>query len=482
MPPAHGDRLSAIDLSFLAAEDGSSGTHAHIGAVMTFAGPPAGTDELAAHVEARLAGVPRYRQRLAHPPLGAGRPVWVDAPDFRLDYHLRRTALASPGGNVELRALVGRVFSQRLDRSKPLWELWVVEGLAGGRWALLNKTNHAMIDGVSGMDIVSVLLDPAAAGEPGVRPWRAAPLPGAPQLLSQALLDGGRSAVSLAARALWTAASPRRSLRAAGAIAKGLGEVAWTGVDAAPRTPFNVSVGPHRRVAFADVSLADVRAVKAALGGTVNDVVLAAVAGGLRAWLHGRGVRTTDLPLRAGVPVSVRTPDGAHEHGNRITMLVVGMPVWCPDAAARLALVREATAAAKRSGQALGAATLIGLSGFAPPTLFGVAARASFSPRFVNLVVTNVPGPQHALSLLDRTLERLQPVGFVGEGFGLTIAVMSYDGTLSFGLIGERDAVHDIDVLARAISVAMDELRSAASATAKTTAPPRERRRKGAPA
>lgn len=438
------DRLSATDVSFLAAEDGRAGSHAHIGALTIFDGPAPTGDELAAHLAARLHRVPRYRQRLCYPPALLGRPLWVDAADFRLDYHLRRTALASPGGELELRALVGRVFSQRLDRSKPLWELWVVEGLAEDRWALLNKTHHAMVDGVGGADVLSVLLDDERApATDGVPDWMPRPAPDGLDLTLRAVRDAVTAGGALALGAARIALRPWVATHALA----GIGEVLWPAVDAATPAPFNAPVGPHRRVAFARLSLADVRTAKTVHGGTVNDVVLAVVAGALRGWLAGRGLRT-DVRLRAGVPVSQRPPGDGSADGNHITMLAVDLPVWVDDPAARLAAVVAATRAAKGSRQALGAATLLALQSFAPPKLLDVAARASFSPRFVNLVVTNVPGPQQPMHLLGRRLRELRPVGFAGEGFGLTVAVMSYCGALHFGLIADRQLVADLDELA----------------------------------
>lgn len=461
MSSAHAERLSATDVSFLAAEDGHTGSHAHIGAVMLFDGPSPRSQELAAQVAGRLPLVPRYRQRLHQPPAGLGRPLWVDAPDFHLDYHLRHTALPSPrGGEQQLRALAGRVFSQRLDRAKPLWELWVVEGLAGGRWALLNKTHHAMVDGVGGADLLSVLLDDAHA--PAVDRWSPRPAPGWLSLAARAAAEAAAATAAITLGALRAVRRPESAVRAATGAAAGVAEVLWHAVDAASTAPFNAAVGHHRRVAFAQLPLDDTRAVKATLGGTVNDVVLAVVAGALRQWLAGHGHRT-DLRLRAGVPVSKRAPGGGDAGGNRITMLAVDLPVWVDDSAGRLAAIVAATRAAKDSRQALGASTLIALQGFAPPTLLGVAARASFSPRFVNLVVTNVPGPQRPMHLLGRRLVELRPIGFIGEGFGLTVAVMSYAGALCFGLIADRDLVPDVDELAALLFRQLDELVAASS-------------------
>src|SRR3954447_21667591 len=405
MGQAHGDRLTAVDASFLAQETSTS--HMHIGAVTIFEGTAPAYADFAAHIRSRLHLVPRYRQRLAVPPLETGRPLWGDDPSFNLDYHLRHTALPAPGSEAQLRAMAARIVSQQLDRERPLWELWLVEGLRDGRFALLWKNHHALVDGLAGVDLATVVLD--LAPEPAVvehpdRPWAPAHPPSRLALTARGLEDLMRAPLSLAARALEAAGRPVETLgaagagprgaRAAGAAAEGLGEIVWAGLNPAPETPLNVPIGPHRRLVFVRCRLDDFKLVKNAFGGTVNDVVLAVVAGALRRWLRSRGVRTDGLELRALVPVSVRAK---HEHGqlgNRITVMRGPLPVYIEDPVARLRVVKRAMDGLKDSKQAIGAEVIAGVQQFAPPTILAQASRLNFSTRLFNLIVTNVPGPQ----------------------------------------------------------------------------------------
>src|SRR5436190_8246514 len=319
MAQAHGDRLTAVDASFLAQE--REDAHMHVGAVLIFEGPPPDYEDFITQIRSRLHLVPRYRQKLAFPPLETGRPLWIDDPNFNLQYHVRHTALPSPGSDEQLRALAARVHSQRLDRSKPLWETWLVQGLEGDRFALISKTHHALVDGIAGVDLATVLFDlqpvPAPAAAEG-EPWAPQPEPSPLALAARGLKGVARFPFEVAGRTLAAATHPTAALDAARDAAEGIGEVAWAGLNPAPTTPLNVPIGPHRRLAFVRNDLADFKRVKDALGGTVNDVVLAVVAGGLRTWLRGRGVRTEGLELRALVPVSVRTRDQQKSMGNRI--------------------------------------------------------------------------------------------------------------------------------------------------------------------
>src|SRR5918995_610730 len=391
----HKDRLSAVDASFLAQEKQAS--HMHVGALATFDGPPPARAELCAHLEARLGLVPRYRQKLAFPRLDAGRPFWVDDPTFNLDYHVRHTALPKPGSDDQLRELVGRIFSQRLDRSKPLWELWIVHGLEDRRFALISKTHHALVDGVSGVDIATVLFD-------------LSPVPSHP----------------------------------------------------APEVPLNVPIGPHRRVRWVESRLADFKEIKNALGGTVNDAVLAVVAGALRTWLRDRRGRTEGGELRALVPGSIRGEDERGSLGNRIAAMRGPLPVYVDEPVERLRVVQRGMGQLKESKQALGAEVIAGLQDFAPPTLLAQASRLNFSTRLFNLIVTNVPGPQFPLYLLGREMEQIIPVAFLPEDHAMAIAIMSYNGSLDFGLLGDFDAMPDMDYVAAAIEETTDELLAAA--------------------
>jgi len=468
MSQQHGDRLTATDASFLAQEGPAA--HMHVGAVMIFAGHPPAYDDLADHVRERLHLVPRFRQKLAFPPLETGRPLWIDDPCFNLEYHVRHTALPAPGSEEQLRALAARLHSQALDRTKPLWEIWLVQGLEGGRFALLSKSHHALVDGISGVDLVTVLFDlqPVAAEvEHSGTPWRPRSSPSRLDMAAR----GVRGLIGLpfdaAARAARAAAHPHEALADTREALEGIGEIVWAGLNPAPETPLNVEIGPHRRVLWVRHELTDFKRVKYALGGTVNDVVLAVVAGALRSWLHSRGVRTEGLELRALVPVSTRARDQHHELGNRLAAMRAPLPVYVEDAAARLRVVREAMNGLKESKQAVGAEVLAGVQSLAPPTILAQASRLNFSTRLFNLLVTNVPGPQFPLYLLGRRLEDLFPVAFLPKRHALAVAVVSYDGGMDFGLLGDYDAMPDLEQLAEMFDASLAELLAAAGEPAR---------------
>jgi diacylglycerol O-acyltransferase / wax synthase len=455
----HKDRLSPVDASFLHQERQAS--HMHVGGVAIFEGPPPSRDEFVEHLESRLHLVPRYRQKLAVPPLQMGRPFWVDDPSFNPDYHIRHTALPEPGTLEQLRLLAGRIFSQRLDRSKPLWETWLVQGLEGNRFALISKTHHALVDGVSGVDISTVLfdLDPVPRSQPDEEGgWTPTPEPSDTDLVTEGLKELVRTPASLAGRALGAIQRPGRTAEQVREAVEGVGEVAWAGINPAPDVPLNVPIGPHRRVWWVQSSLADFKAIKDALGGTVNDVVLAVVAGALGRWLRSRGVRTEGLELRALVPVSTRGQDEHGTLGNRIAAMRAPLPVYADDPAERLRIVREAMKGVKESKQALGAEVISGLERFAPPTLLAQASRINFSTRLFNLIVTNVPGPQFPLYLLGREMEEIVPIAFLPEDHALAIAIMSYNGKVDFGLLGDYDAMPDIDRFSSLLEESLEEL------------------------
>jgi diacylglycerol O-acyltransferase / wax synthase len=458
----HGDRLTAVDASFLHQEKQSS--HMHVGALVTFDGPPLTRDEFYAHLESRLRLVPRYRQKLAFPRLDMGRPFWVDDPSFNLDYHVRHTALPSPGSQEQLRHLVGRIFSQRLDRSKPLWEMWIVQGLEGGRFALISKTHHALVDGVAGVDIATVLFDmePVPAELPEDDGWSPQPEPSDLELVAAGVKGLMRTPFELAGRAVGAAQHPGRTLEQAREAAEGVGEVVWAGLNPAPEVPLNVEIGPHRRVWWVQSRLADFKEVKDALGGTVNDTVLAVVAGALGEWLRDRGVRTEGVELRALVPVSIRSQDEQGALGNRIAAMRGPLPVYVRDPVERLRIVREGMGSLKDSKQALGAEVIAGVQDFAPPTLLAQASRLNFSTRLFNLIVTNVPGPQFPLYVLGREMQELVPIAFLPENHALAIAIMSYNGKVDFGLLGDYDAMPDLDEVGRHLEESLAELLKAA--------------------
>ena len=463
MSRGHLDRLSATDASFVVQETGPS--HMHIGGVMIFEGPPPPYERLLRQVEARLHLVPRYRHKLAIPRFELGRPLWIHDARFRLPYHVRHTALPPPGSQEELERLTARVFSQRLDRSKPLWEMYLVEGLEGGRFAILSKTHHALIDGVSGVDIMTLLFDMSRDAPPlsaPPEPWTPERAPTQAEIAAAAARDGASTLLEVAGSALRAARDPLGTAGAVREAAEGLGEVLWAGFSPAPESPLNGPIGSHRHVTWVKSPLADFKKVKSVFGGTVNDVVLAVVAGALGRWLRARGVRTEGLELKAAVPVSVRAEQEHNQLGNRITLMVGPLPVYCDDAVERLRLVREAMTGLKESKQALGAQVIIGFERFAPPTLFAQASRLHFSPRFANVTVTNVPGPQFPLYLLGRELLEMAPVGFLADGFRLIVAIVSYNGHLTLGLMGDYDTLPDLHQIAGHLREALAELVAAA--------------------
>ena len=458
-----GDRLTALDASFLHLEDNAA--HMHVAACMLFEGDPPGYDELIESLERRLHLVPRYRQRLAFVPLAQGRPKWVDDPHLNLRYHVRHTSLPKPGAERQLKALAGRVFSQQLDRDKPLWELWLVEGVEGGRFALLSKTHHALVDGISGVDIVSVLFDsspePAAPPDPGRR-WLPRPLPSRAQLLGEALLERATLPAEIGRSIRAALRGPRRVAEGLRDAAVGVGAMAWAGVKAAPSTPYNKPIGPHRRYTWMRANLGDLKAIKDELGGTVNDVVLATVAGALGRHLRRRSHDTDGLELKAMVPVSVRAEAERGALGNRVAAMMAPLPVWCQEPLARLDIVSEQLSGLKRSGQAVGAQVLTELAGFAPSTILDQASRLTARQRFFNLVVTNVPGPQFSLYLMGRELLDPFPMIPLAPGQGLGVAMMSYNGRMNFGLVGDFDLLWDIEELAEDLAASLGELADAA--------------------
>ncbi len=475
---ARPDRLSGLDSSFLHLEHDA--THMHVAGCAIFEGPPPAYEELLEEIVSRLHLVPRYRQRLALVPLGQGRPVWVDDPHFNAAFHVRHTALPHPGGEDELKRLAGRVFSQSLDRSKPLWELWLVEGLADERFALLTKTHHALVDGVSGVDIATVLFDTAREPAPVAPPeheWIPRPLPSDAQLLADALLERATVPAEIARGARAALRGPRNLAERFGQALVGLGAMAWAGLTAAPPSPFNVRIGPHRRFTWVSADLKELKAIKDALGGTVNDVVLAAVAGALGRYMRLHGHPTDDVVLKAMVPVSVRADVERGALGNRVAAMWAPLPVGLTDPIQRLLKIRREMQDIKDSGQAVGAQVLTELSGFAPPTIMAQAARLQARQRLFNLVVTNVPGPQMPLYALGRELESIFPMVPLAENTALGIAVMSYNGQMNFGLNADYDALADVEVLAEELRAAIEELSAAAGPAPPT---PRRRARAGA--
>lgn len=451
-------QLSALDATFLELEQADASAHMHIGAVLVFAprtgGAPA-TREVRRRLALRLDALPRYRQRLSHPNVGGTAfPHWEPDPGFDLDHHVRRAALPAPGGASELLEWAGDFYSHRLDRSRPLWEVVILEGLAGDRWALAVKTHHCLVDGVGSIDAGSILLDVSAEAGDGA-------IARAP--LSEP--DHGGGLLSLPARLVkggaQAARHPRDTLRRSAALTELL---VRDELVAAPHTSLNAPIGAHRRLASIGIPLPELKTLRLALGGTINDVVLTAVSGGLRALLLARGERPPEGGLRAMVPVNVRAAGERGELGNRISSLFVSLPVDAADAPAMHERVRRETAALKRSGQVLGADTLLALAGLAPPLLHAVVARSLYATRLFNVTVTNVPGPQQPMYAFGARVTDAIPLVPLAADHTVGVAVLSFDGQVVFCLNGDRDAVPDLAVAAQGIAETLDELRAACAA------------------
>ena len=459
------DRLSSLDASFLHLE--SISTPMHVGSLGIFDGAPffdaSGRFRLAevrALVASRLHLIPRFRRRLMTVPMDQGRPIWVDDPHFDLSYHVRLTALPAPGSWSQLLTLTGRIEAQLLDRSRPLWELWFVEGLAAGRVALVQKTHHALVDGVSGVDVATVLFD--FSPEPtrlDPEPWQPVPGPSSARLLTDSLVERSTEPAELARTVRGLTRSPQRFAARAEQVTRALRSLV-AGGPIAPKTSLNREVGRARRFRGVRVSLDDVKAVRRSAGGTVNDVVLTGIAEALRRRLVARGETLPDH-LRVLCPVSVRD-EGEHlDLGNRVSAMFVDLPLGDPDPLARLRSVAATTADLKEREQAVGAAFLLDLTHYAAPTILGLAARLVHRQPFVNLVVTNVPGPQVPLYCMGARLEEAYPIVPLSQNLSLGVAILSYCGTLHIGLYADADSWPDLDDLVADVETAFADLRQA---------------------
>jgi diacylglycerol O-acyltransferase len=458
------DRMSPLDASFLHVEDAVS--HMHIGSVAVFEGPPPAPEDFARMVEGKLPAVPRYRQKVRFVPLQLARPVWVDDPHFQLGYHLRHTALAAPGRDRELRNLVGRVMSQQLDRHKPLWEMWIVEGLEHDHWALVSKVHHCMVDGVSGTDLLTVVLD--AEPEPA-RPmpdsWHPEAEPGNTRLVRDALVDLVASPYEQI-RALRSATrAPRQAMGQLGEVVRGLRS--WTGVVRPTEvSSLNGPIGPHRRWDWARTTLPDVKTVRRGLGGTVNDIVLTVLTRGFRDLLLSRDENVEGRVVRTLVPVSVRTAGERGTYNNRVSAMIAELPVGLDDPADRLAAIRAQMDDLKESKQAVAGEVLTSLSGFAPSMLLALGTRVAMRipQRNVNTVTTNVPGPQHQLFACGRPMIEAFPFVPLASTVRIGVAIFSYNGMLNYGVTGDYDTAPDIAVLCSGVEAGMTELLKLADA------------------
>jgi diacylglycerol O-acyltransferase / wax synthase len=451
------ERLTVLDELFLHMEGPDS--HMHVGGTALFEGPPPDYEEFLDGVNKRLQHVPRFRQKLMTVPLGLGRPVWVDDTHFNIEYHVRHTALPAPGDRAQLNRLTARIMSQQLDRSKPLWEIWIAEGLGDNHFALISKTHHCLVDGVSGADIMSVLLD--LTPEPQVietQHWVPEPEPTPDQLMTDAIRDRitspGEAFRSVQSTLLDPAKAPHKIIEALRAVAEFIGGT----LDFAPPSSLNQAIGPHRRFETVLADLESFKRAKNHFGGTVNDAVLAVCAGGLRRLLIGRGERVDGLDIRAMVPVSVRADQDRGSLGNRVATMWAPLPIWESDPVRRLEIISERMEHLKSSGQAVGAQVLTSLGEWAPPTIVAQASRLVARQRAFNLTITNVPGPQFPLYLMGRQMEEVYPVVPLAENTTIGIALLSYNGTIGFGIHGDYDTAPDIAVLAEGIEKSMAEL------------------------
>jgi WS/DGAT/MGAT family acyltransferase len=452
--------MSAQDAMFLHVENDV--TPMHIGGVSIFEGPPPEFADLRAMVERKLDHTPRYRQKVRFVPLRIGEPVWVDDPYFDIDYHLRHSAVPAPGAESQLRAMAARVFSQHLDRARPLWEIWMVEGLGEGRWALLSKVHHCMVDGVAATDLMSVMFDDDGAVPSTPAPWEPEPEPTSLQLVAR----------SATRRVLDPASQLRAALTARSEVLRGAAGAARAIAATAPAlrpatSPLTGPIGPHRVWSWAKVSLGDVKSARSALGGTVNDIVLTIITNGFRNLLEERGEAIVPgRVVRTMVPVSVRRPGERGTYNNRVSAVFARLPVAIDDPVERLALIRDQMDGIKSSKQAVAGDTLAQLSGFAPPLLLALGSRVMTRSLRLNMdtATTNVPGPQQPVHALGRKLVESYPYVPIVGTIRIVVAIFSYDGGLYFGVTGDRDHAPDVDTLTAGIEAGLGELLERATA------------------
>ncbi len=452
------ERMSTLDAGFFFVEH--ENVPMHLGSLALFEGPAPAYDDLVRLFAAKLPLVPRYRQVVRTTPLHVFRPAWADDEHFEIGYHLRHAAVPKPGGDDQLRNLSARIFAQRLDRARPLWEVWFLEGIEGGRWAILSKVHHCMVDGVGGTDLMTVMFDIGPDQErPEPVSWEPDPGPSVLSLVADGLAD----AVTWPLRQLTGAPGFFRQQLGAPGDLVGFGR-GLTGSARRLATPaasaLNGSIGPHRRWAWTTASLSEVKEIRGSIGGTVNDLLLAAITRGFRDLLQARGELADGLVVRSLVPVSVR---GQDEHGlitNRVSAVLANLPVGEADPVRRLALLRGQMDDLKNTYQAVGAQLLTEMLGFAAPTLLALGSRAAFSvPQpLVQTVTTNVPGPRFPLYILGRRMEGAYPYVPIGDNVRISVAIFSYLDRFTFGITADYDAVPDLDILAEGIGRGVAEL------------------------
>jgi len=449
--------MSSLDATFLAIEDAVN--HMHIGSVGVFEGPPPTYAEIERLVASKLPLVPRYRQKARLAPASIGRPVWIDDPHFHLGYHLRHSALPAPGGDDELRRLVGRVMSQQLDRHRPLWETWMIEGLDDGCWALITKVHHCMVDGIAGTDLLSVVLDRSPEGSPPVvDDWQPSPEPGTAELAWHSVSGLARVPFTLGARAAGLALHPATTAQRV--VEVGRGATAMGGLlRSVPGSSLTGPIGPHRRWDHARAEIADVRVIRHALGGTLNDVVLAAVTRGFRDLLASRGESLDGRTVRTLVPVSLRTADARGVFDNRVSAMFAELPVATADPIERLEGVRAELDRLKEAGAPAAAGVVSQAGDLSPPLLTAIFSRiAVHQQSSVETVTTNVPGPREPLYACGRRMAEAFPYVPLAGKVRIGVAIFSYQDALHFGVTGDYDGAPDLEVLSRGIEAGFAEL------------------------
>ncbi len=454
--------LSALDNSFLVQE--GRYTYMHIaatavlepGSSVTSSARGIDIEKIRRYVASRLHLVPRYRQKLAYVPV-TNNPIWVDDERFDLAYHVRHVSLPRPGTDQRLRQLCARVLERQLDRRRPLWEIWFAEGVAGGHFAMITKVHHCMVDGIAGVDLLAALftIEPQTVID-DAKPWVPDVVAGGASLLRDATIRRARTAAEAVARLGRSDRSQRfSSVRDTTA---GLWSLARSGFQRATPMPFNGAIGPHRRVAWLEVDLDSVKAIRKTLGGTLNDVVLASVAGAMHRFLPRLGVQVHASTMRAAVPVSVRASDQRSAAGNRVSAWLADLPLGERDPWQRLRAVRAMTDALRESHQAAGTQVLTEIAEWTGPNLLGLALRVLNRTKPYNLIVTNVPGPPLSLYLLNARIRSIYPHLPLFENQGLGIALLSYAGKLAWGLTSDWDLLPTLEDLREALAASLSEL------------------------
>jgi len=458
-------QLKPLDAAFVDAEDSDRNASFAIGSIAVFEGPPPAYDEFVSALFARLPLIPQYRRKLRKVPLAIGPPVWVDDPHFDLRYHVRETALPSPGGPEQLQALMARVMAQRLDRDYPLWEYWLVQGLDQDRWALITKVHHCMVDGVSGADMYQAILDlsPEPGPLPAIQDEPAASEPSSLSIAAQATANLALLPVHEAGAVQRALADPGHAVRQAATTLRGLARYARA-LPPAPRSSLSGSIGRQRRYTWVRASLDDAKTIKNELGGTVNDVFLAAVTSGFRNLLLARGEQPTPAMVRSLVPVSVRLAGEEGIYENRVSALVADLPVDISDPAERLAAVISQMTALKASSESQAGEAFVGLRRYTPFALASLFVRAvlSLPQREIVTITTSVPGPQVPLYALGRRLVEIIPYVPIATTLRTGVCIFTYCGQVTVGITGDYDTTPDLDVLARGIEHGFAELLTAA--------------------